>query len=98
MKIPKKRGKIPDAMTGGYNQEKGLVDLLMDDIRNGDFRLKTHQSTANGLMVEQNSWTIIQVLFTNRAQGGIQVEDTTIFIHPIILIGNELGDISVDEL
>lgn len=42
-------------MTGGYNQEKGLVDLLMDDIRNGDFRLKTHQSTANGLMVEQNS-------------------------------------------
>lgn len=58
MKIPKKRGKIPDDLKTGYNQEKGLVDLLMDDIRKGDFRLKA-QPAPTGLMVEQNSWKLL---------------------------------------
>jgi hypothetical protein len=53
MKVPKKRAKIPDTMTG-FEQKKGLVDLLMEDIRKGDFRLKT-QPAAKSIMLEQSS-------------------------------------------
>uniref|UniRef100_A0A8D8M827 FH2 domain-containing protein 1 n=1 Tax=Cacopsylla melanoneura TaxID=428564 RepID=A0A8D8M827_9HEMI len=54
MKIPKKRTKIDSMAGSGYNKEKGLVDILMEDIRKGDFRLKTHQAPKTG-MVENKS-------------------------------------------
>ncbi|KAI5701898.1 hypothetical protein M8J76_003454 [Diaphorina citri] len=53
MKVREKRAKIPDTMTG-FEQKKGLVDLLMEDIRKGDFRLKT-QPAAKSIMLEQSS-------------------------------------------